>query len=169
MSGTIEAGGSGTAGEAAAVRGWALAAVAAAGLLFVLGGGWANLRGSAVRADGKIALPVALEPEEGELPTPPTRFRWTPGTPGATAQLVLHRMTYEPLWSSPPLEGGVSELGVPLSAYHGVEAGHVLVWRVREALDGKPLGSSAYVRFAFRVDADGYGPGEAPAVSDYLD
>jgi hypothetical protein len=77
-------------------------------------------------------------------------------------------MTYEPLWSSAPLEG-VSELDIPLSAYDGVAAGEAVVWRIREAYDGKPLGSSEYVTFAFRVDNQGYGPGEAPAISDYLD
>jgi len=153
--------------DASGVRGWAWATVAGAALLFVLGGGWANLRGAAAPA-GEVTLPVAVEPQRAELPTPPTHFRWTPGTPGATAQLVLHRMSYEPLWSSPPLQG-VSELEIPLSAYDGVAAGVPVVWRVREAYDGKPLGSSEYVTFAFRVDNQGYGPGEAPAVSDYLE
>jgi len=151
----------------AGVRTWSWVAVAGAVLLFVLGGGWANLRGP-LPTDGEVRLPVPIVPETGELPTPPTHFEWIPGTPGATAQLVLHKMTYEPLWSSPPLVG-VSELDIPLSAYDGVGAGETLVWRVREAYDGRPLGSSEYVRFAFRVDNQGYGPGQAPARSDYLD
>lgn len=151
-----------------AVRGWSIAVVLAAGLLFVLGGGWANLRGSAGEGSGEIVLPVALEPERGELPAPPTHFRWIPGTEGATSQLVLHKMTYEPMWSSPPLRG-VSEYDVPLEAYDGIAAGEPIVWRVREARDGKPLGSSAYVTFTFRVDSRGYGPGEAPTEYEYMD
>lgn len=159
--------------EAAAVRAWAVVAVLGAALLFGLGGGWANLRGAAgPRAawprGAEPALPVALEPQRGELPSPPTRFRWTPGTSGATAQLVLHRVTHEPFWSSPPLVG-VSELEVPLGVYEGIGAGQPVMWRVREALDGKPLGSSEYVTFTFRVDHQGYGPGESPAVYEYLD
>lgn len=150
------------------VRAWSWVILLGSVLLFVLGGGWANLRGSAGGGTQEIKLPVALEPEWGEVSTPPTHFRWEPGTEGATAQVVIHRMSYEPLWSSPPLRGA-SELDVPLSAYDGVAAGVPLIWRVREALDGKPLGTSAYVKFVFRVDNQGYGPGEAPAVSDYLD
>jgi hypothetical protein len=162
----------GAGAEAAAVRAWAGTVVLGAALLFVLGGGWANLHGavgpgSARHGATGPSLPVALEPLRGELPSPPTRFRWTPGTPGATAQLVLHRVTYEPLWSSPPLLG-VSELEVPLSAYDGVGAAMPLTWRVRETLDGKPLGSSDYVMFTFRVDNQGYGPGES-VTTDYLD
>jgi hypothetical protein len=157
-------------GDSAAVRAWALATVGAAALLFVAGGGWANLRGAVpARSDaGGITLPVALEPERGELSAPPTRFRWKPGKPGATAQLVLHRIGYEPMWSSPPLVG-VAELEVPRSVYDGVGAGEPLIWRVREAMDGKPLGSSEYVTFTFRVDNQGYGPGEAPVLYDYVD
>jgi len=153
---------------AASVRAWCWASVLAAALLFVVGGGWGNLRGPAGADAGEPKLPVAVAPERAEYPTPPTHFEWIPGTPGATAQLVLHRMTYEPQWSSAPLEGA-SELDIPLSAYDGVGAGQALVWRVREAYDGKPLGSSDYVTFAFRVDSQGYGPGQAPVSDDFLD
>lgn len=150
----------------AGIRFWSAAVLAASVLLFVLGGGLRNLR-NRTTAEPPVSFPVALEPARGTLPEPPTHFRWTPGREGATAQVVLHRRSYEAFWSSAPVVG-TSELDVPLSAYDGIAAGELLMWRVREAYDGKPLGSSDYVRFAFRVDNHGYGPGQAPAVSEYL-
>ena len=147
--------------EARSHRLWAIVVLLGTALLFFLGGGVGALRGPERLDISTLQIPVLLEPVAGELPTPPTKFRWTPGHPDAVAQVVLHRQDYVPLWSSQPLSG-VSELEIPREVWEGRPAGRTFLWRVREALGGKPLGSSAYVEFTFRRDWMGFAEGKLP-------
>lgn len=149
--------------DRAARRFWAAVAATGAAALFVLGGGPGNLRGAA--GEGPVAIPVALEPT-GELDGPPSRFRWTPGGDDVVSQVLVFRGSLERLWSSAPVRGG--ELEVPPSVWRGVPAGEKLGWRVREARRGLPAGTSSAATFSFRVDAEGYGPGEAPALDELV-
>lgn len=137
-------------------------------VLIVAGGALDNVRVRLGSDPAKYRMPVGLEPARGEYPEPPTLFRWEPGHPDAVAQLLLHRRNFEMLWSSPPLRD-TDHQEIPLRAYEGVGAGEVIMWRVREALDGKPIGTSAYTSFRFLKDLQGYGPGEAPETYKFLD
>jgi hypothetical protein len=146
---------------------WAPVVLIAAALLALLGGGIATFRGPDVVDLEAVRLPVTVEPT-GNVPTPPTAYRWTPGTEGAVAQMMIYKPNFEILWTSPPLEG-TTELTTPIDIYQGQAAGAPLYWRVREVLRGHALGSSEYEMFSFRVDANGYGPGQAPALSDFAE
>jgi hypothetical protein len=110
-----------------------------------------------------------LEEPLGEVPTPPTRFRWTPGEGEiGLSQVLLFRANLDLLWSSAPLPGGVHELEVPLTLYDGVPAGEKLYWRVREVHLGKPRATSALENFVFEIDSRGFRKGEADVLFDYV-
>ncbi|MGQ0720430.1 MAG: hypothetical protein ACT4PE_02525 [Candidatus Eiseniibacteriota bacterium] len=146
---------------------WTAVVLITAALLVVFGGGVGTFRGPEAIELDEIRLPETIEPE-GDVPTPPTAFRWTPGVEDALAQVMIYKPNFEILWTSAPLEGK-SELAVPLEIYEGQAAGSPLYWRVREVIRGHALGSSEYEMFSFRIDAQGYGPGQAPAISDFVE
>jgi hypothetical protein len=111
--------------------------------------------------------PSCSQAPSGELPRPPTEVHWKPGTPGALAQVVFHRATFEFLWSSPPLQG-VDRLELPRGVFDQVGAGLDVFWRVRELRDGEAVGSSDYLSFGYLVDSHGFGPGEGPAGEELM-
>jgi hypothetical protein len=146
---------------------WTAVVLLAAALLVVFGGGVGTLRGPDAIEPDEIRLPETIEPA-GNVPTPPTTFRWKPGREDAVAQVMVFKSNFEPLWTSAPLQGK-SELTVPVEIYEGQAAGAMLCWRVREVVFGHALGSSEYELFSFRIDSKGYGPGQAPAISDFVE
>jgi hypothetical protein len=154
--------------EAFPLRVWSAVVVVGALALFVLAGGWSNSRPTFSAAQTEVeVLPLPVSPE-GSQPSPPLHFHWKPSrTDVDFAQVILYRQSFERFWESAPTAG--DEVTVPVEAYDGVGAGETCYWRVREVADGKPRGSSAFVKFDFAVDSKGYGPGEAPPPELFLD
>ncbi len=151
---------------APAYRRVGLILLAAAIALFLVGGGLDGIRRSGPEPGLAVGLPEPVEPE-GELASPPTVFRWTPGgTDVVFAQITVTNDDLGRLWSSGPLE--TSEVTIPLEVYQGVGAGSVCYWQIREFSEGHPRAASRLSRFRFREDADGFGPGENPALSPIL-
>jgi hypothetical protein len=143
------------------VRIWGAVVVVGAVALFLLAGGWENVRPVFPGPAGETeVLPLPVSPQ-GSHPSPPLHFRWKASADDVDfAQVILYRRSYERFWESGPTVG--NEVTVPLQAYEGVGAGETCYWRVREVADGKPRGSSPFIEFEFAVDSRGYGPGEAP-------
>ena len=155
-----EGGGAERAG-ALPVRIWGAVVVVGALGLFLLAGGWENVRPvfPGPTAETEV-LPLPVSPQ-GSQASPPLHFRWKASADDIDfAQVILYRRSYERFWESGPTVG--NEVTVPLQAYEGVGAGETCYWRVREVADGKPRGSSPFIEFEFAVDSRGYGPGEAP-------
>ncbi len=154
--------------EPAAARPWTLVLLAGAAALALGGDVAGNFRPEPSGAvDPDTPLPVPLEPE-GELPAPPTVFRWTPGGDDVDlAQVVLFSSNYEVFWQSGPLEGPPLEI-VPEEVFAGIPAGEPLAWRVREVARGRPRAASRMVVFSFTVDAHGRPIGESVPANPFL-
>lgn len=151
-----------------AARPWAFVLLAGA-VLVALGGDLAgNFRPEptgAVPAD--TPLPIPIEPE-GDLPAPPSVFRWTPGGEDVDlAQVVLFRSNYEVFWQSGPLEGPPLTV-VPGEVFAGVPAGETLAWRVREVSHGRPRAASGMTVFSFAVDVQGLPVGQSRPAQPFL-
>ena len=145
----------------AATRFWSAVLVGAAVVLVLAGGAFRNFRPEPpARVPADTAIPVIQEPK-GQLQTPPTVFRWTPGgTDVDLAQIAIYRGNLEPVWQSSPLQGSSLEVD-PHELFEGVAAGEPLYWRVREISRGRPRATSSFAPFSFAVDVHGRGPEES--------
>jgi hypothetical protein len=133
----------------------------AAVLLFFAGGALEGFRPEpSGRIPGDTKLPVGTSPE-GELPAPPTVFRWEPGGDDVDlSQVIVFDDRRDRLWQSVPVKG--SELTVDVEhVFAMAAAGHVYSWSVREFRAGRPRATSALVQFSFDVDVHGRGIGES--------
>ena len=140
---------------------WA-AVLLAAGVALALGGNVAdNFRPEpSGRVPADTPLPTPIQPQ-GELPSPPAVFDWTPGGPDvALSQIVIFRSNYDVLWESAPLAGPPVTV-IPEEVFAGVPAGEPLAWRVREVSNGRPRATTALILFSFDLDTLGRPVGES--------
>lgn len=144
-----------------ATRLWSAILVGAGVALALFGGA---LQGFRPEPSGRIptdaVLPVALEPR-GELPAPPTVFRWTPGGDDVDlVQVAIYRSNLEAVWQSSPVQGSSIEVD-PREVFEDVAAGEQVSWRVREISRGRARATSAAQVFSFAVDVHGRGPAQS--------
>lgn len=149
---------------------WVFGLTSGAVALFVAFGAAENLR---PEASGRISqdtvLPVSIAPI-GELESPPTEFRWTPGGEDVDfSQIVLFDDRLQRIWASPLLREPRLTVD-PQQLFRGVVAGRKCGWTVREVYQGRPRATSAIAEFSFATDVKGRGVGEsiadAPLIED---
>lgn len=135
--------------------------VGAALLLFLFGGAFEGFRPvPSGRVPEDTTLPVGTYPQ-GELPEPPTIFRWEPGGDDVDlSQVIVFDDRRNRLWQSVPLAG--REVAIDAArVFERAAAGRVYSWSVREFRRGRPRATSALVQFSFDVDVHGRGIGES--------